>query len=102
MKIPIALLAWAFAIMLVAVALRGQSGNPVSVKMAWPTNGMTLTGTVTLTAFASSLAAPIDRVEFYETYCVTNAQGQIVCQTNLIGVATNQAKMTTPKSLFVY
>lgn len=82
--------------------LRSQTTSPVSVSWVRPTNTSTVFGRITLTATAASLAAPIDRVEFYDVFATTNASGIVTWQTNLIGIATNADKMTTPKSLFVY
>ena len=38
--------------------------NPVSVSLTAPTNGSTVSGTVTLTATAGSTMGPITRVEY--------------------------------------
>lgn len=51
--------------LLCVVGIRGATTSPVTVEWVSPTNGSTVSGTIMLGVRASSLAAPIQRVEFY-------------------------------------
>lgn len=46
-------------------AAAAQGPGPVSVTLNSPADGSTVSGTITLSASASSLAGPIVKVEFY-------------------------------------
>lgn len=63
------------------------TSSPVTVEMVSPLPGSVLSNTANLVATASSTAAPIERVEFYETHIWTNyATHQVFTVTNLLGV----------------
>lgn len=84
------------ALILVAAAIAGwflggpsrsATNNGVTVELVSPAPGSVVSNTITLTANASSLAGPIQRVEFY-------VDGK------LISTVTN--KFAAPGDLYVY
>lgn len=73
---------------LLVIGIKSQPISPVTVEWVTPTNGSTVSGTIMLGVRASSLAAPIQRVEFYRDGI-------------LIGVVTNTMLANVPGNLRV-
>lgn len=64
MKLTIRLLIF-MLVMFGSVRVIPRQTGPVTVEMVSPTNGSTVSGTITVSCRASSVIAPITKVEFY-------------------------------------
>lgn len=101
LKVPQRVRGWILpGLFIIVIAITKAATSPVTETVTAPAEGQVMSNRFIFSANASSLAADITRVEFYETHLWTNpATWQVFLVTNLVGTAL--PKPGSPRAIYI-